>query len=141
VVVLGDRALKNFRPQWIDGFLERRRAGMGTFLDRIDIENTKLTTTGRLVAVAPGIIAQSRPGWDELTVNRCGSGASTGSLGIVYVDGFKTEVSASGRFATFRDYPPERLWAIEIYKGRNTFPAGFYDPQACLLVLIWTNRR
>ncbi len=141
VVVLGDKALRNFRPSWIDGFLERRRAGMGTFLDRIDIENSQLTTTGRLVAIAPGIIARNAMGWDELNVNRCGSGFGTGNTGIVYVDGFKTETSVTGRFVSLRDYPPERLWAVEIFKGRDTFPANFYEPNACLLVLLWTNRR
>jgi hypothetical protein len=141
VVVLGDGALKNYRPRWIDGFLERRQAGLGTFLDRIDIENSRLTSTGRLVALSPGILARSQSGWDELTVNRCGSGFGTHSTGVVFVDGVKTETSATGRFVSFRDYPPERLWAVEIYKGRNTFPTGYYEPGACLLVLLWTNRR
>lgn len=141
VVVLESSAFRNFRPTWLTGFLERRHAGMGTFLDRIDIENSRLTTTGRLVAVSPGITAHARMGWDELNVNRCGHGFGTSSTGIVYVDGFKTETSVTGRFMTLRDYPPERLWAIEIFKGRDTFPAGFYDPNACLLILLWTNRR
>lgn len=141
VVVLDSTALRNFRPRWIDGFLERRRAGLGTFLDRVEIENARAVSTGRLVATSPGIISQSRMGWDELNVNRCGSGFGTNSTGVVYVDGAKTEVSTTGRFTTFRDFPPERLWAVEIYKGRNTFPPGFYDPQACLVVLLWTNRR
>jgi hypothetical protein len=141
VVVLDSTALTNFRPRWLTGFLERRSAGMGTFLDRVDIENSRLTTTGRLVATSPGIIARSAMGWDELNVNRCGHGFGTSSTGIVYVDGFKTETSVTGRFVTLRDYPPERLWAVEIFKGRDTFPANFYDPNACLLVLLWTNRR
>lgn len=141
VVVLDSTALTNFRPRWLTGFLERRSAGLGTFLDRVDIENSRLTTTGRLVATSPGIIARNAMGWDELNVNRCGSGFGTYSTGVVYVDGFKTETSVSGRFTTFRDYPPERLWAVEIFKGRDTFPANFYDPNACLLVLLWTNRR
>lgn len=141
VVVLASTAFKNFRPRWLDEFLQRRNAGMGTFLDRIDIENSQLTTTGRLVAISPGIIARSQPGWDELNVNRCGSGFGTNSTGVIYVDGFKTETSMTGRFVTLRDYPPDRLWAVEIYKGRDTFPANFYEPNACLLVLLWTNRR
>jgi len=141
VVVLDSAAFKNTRPRWLTGFLERRTAGLGTFLDRIDIENSRLTTTGRLVAISPGIIARNAMGWDELNVNRCGSGFGTNSTGVVFVDGVKTETSVTGRFVSFRDYPPERLWAVEIYKGRNTFPNGFYEPNACLLVLLWTNRR
>lgn len=141
VVVLDSAAFKNFRPSWLTGFLERRSAGMGTFLDRIDIENSRLTTTGRLIATSPGIIARNAMGWDELNVNRCGSGFGTNSTGVVFIDGVKTETSTTGRFVSFRDYPPERLRAVEIYKGRNTFPNGYYEPNACLLVLLWTNRR
>lgn len=141
VVVLDSAAFKNFRPRWLTGFLERRSAGLGTFLDRIDIENSRFTTTGRLVAISPGIIARNAMGWDELNVNRCGSGFGTNSTGVIFVDGVKTETSTNGRFVSFRDYPPERLWAVEIYKGRNSFPNGYYEPNACLLVLLWTNRR
>ncbi|MBM3906528.1 MAG: TonB-dependent receptor plug domain-containing protein [Gemmatimonadetes bacterium] len=141
VVVLDSSALKNYRPKWIDGFLERRRGGLGTFLDRTEIENSRIATTARLVATSPGIITRSGSGWDELNVNRCGSGFGTNSTGVVYVDGVRTETSTTGRFRSFYDYPPFRVWAIEIYKGRNTFPSGFFDPDACLLVLIWTHRR
>ncbi len=141
VVVLDSAALKNYRPRWIDGFLERRRAGLGTFLDRMDIENAHAFNTGKLVATAPGVLARAGMGWDELNVNRCANGFGTNSPGIVFVDGVKTEVSTTGRFATFRDYPPERLWGVEVYKGRNTIPPGYDDLQACLVVLLWTNRR
>jgi hypothetical protein len=141
VIVLDSTTLRNYRPQWIDGFLERRRAGLGTFLDRAEIENSRLGTTARLVATSPGIFTRSGSGWDELNVNRCGSGFGTNSTGVVFVDGVRTETSRTGRFRTFYDYPPNRIRALEIYKGRNTLPAGFYDPDACLVVLIWTHRR
>lgn len=95
VVVLDSAAFRNFRPTWLTGFLERRRAGMGTFLDRVDIETSRLTTTGRLVALASGITAHARMGWDELSVNRCGHGFGTSSTGIVYVDGFKRQRAIS----------------------------------------------
>ena len=87
VVVLDTAALRNYRPQWIDDFLERRRAGLGTFLDRIDIERAHALNTGKLVATAPGVLSRSGFGWDELNVNRCGSGFGTNSKGIVFVDG------------------------------------------------------
>ncbi|MDQ8154179.1 MAG: carboxypeptidase regulatory-like domain-containing protein [Gemmatimonadota bacterium] len=141
VVLDSTKALKNYRPRWIDGFVERRRAGLGTFLDRIDIENARAYNTAKLVATAPGIMARASSGWDELNVSRCGNGFGTASKGIVYVDGFKTETSVTGRFVTFHDYPPDRLWAIEIYKGRGVIPPMYDDPQACLVVLLWTTRR
>lgn len=141
VVLDSGMALKNFRPRWIDDFLARRRGGFGTFLDRVDIENAVETTTARLLTRAAGIMAQQGIGYDELRVNRCGSGFGTYSKGIVYVDGFKTEESRTGRFVTFRDYPPERLAAVEVYRGRHGVPPAFDDPSACLVVLLWTTRR
>ncbi len=142
VVVLDSaRSLRNYRLRWIDGFIERRRAGLGTFLDRVDIENARAFNTAKLVATAPGVMARTASGWDELNVNRCGNGFGTDSKAIVYVDGFKTETSTTGRFVTFHDYSPERLAAIEVYKGRGTIPPAYDDPQACLVVLLWTNRR
>jgi len=142
VVVLDSaKALRNYRPLWIDGFVERRRAGLGTFLDRVDIENAQAFNTAKLIATAPGIMARAASGWDELNVSRCGNGFGTASKAIVYVDGFKTETSTTGRFVTFHDYSPERLAAIEVYKGRGVIPSEYDDPQACLVVLLWTNRR
>jgi len=141
VVVLDSaKALRNFRPRWLDGFMDRRRAGLGTFLDRVDIENARALSTVHLLAAATGVIPRSSMGYDELSVNRCGAGFGSYSKGIVYVDGIKTEVSTSGRFLTFRDYPPERLWAVEIFKGRGTIPPAYDDPAACLVVLLWTSR-
>lgn len=142
VVVLDSaRALQNHRPRWIDGFVERRRAGLGTFLDRVDIENSQAPSTAKLVTTAPGVTARQGFGWDDLRVNRCGNGFGTYAKGIVYVDGVKTEETTTGRFVTFSDYPPSRLWAIEIYKGRSDVPAQFDDISACFVVLLWTNRR
>ena len=141
VVLDSSKALKNYRPRWIDGFVERRRIGLGTFLDRVDIENAQAVNTAKLVAMTPGITARQGFSFDELNVNRCGNGFGTNSRGIVYVDGFRAEVSTTGRFATFTDYPPDRLWAIEVYKGRGTIPTIYDEPQACLVILLWTNRR
>lgn len=142
VVVLDSaKSLRNFRPRWIDGFVERRRMGAGTFLDRIEIESLHASSTARLIMASPGVTARQGFGYDMLNVNRCGNGFGTNSRGIVYVDGFKTEESTTGKFVTFSDYPPERLAAIEIYKGHNTIPARFDDPLACFVVLLWTTRR
>lgn len=133
--------LKNFRPKWIDGFIQRRRMGAGTFLDRVDIENAHALRTAHLVQQAPGVTSRQGFGYDELNVNRCHTGAGSSSKGIIFVDGYKTEESFTGRFATLADYSPERLSAVEIYKGHNTIPPQFDDPQACFVVLLWTTRR
>lgn len=141
VVLDSSKALKNFRPRWIDDFLSRYRAGFGTFLDRVDIENAVETSTARLLMRAAGIMVYPGVGYDELRVNRCAPGFGRYRKGIVYVDGMKAEESRTGRFVSFNDFPPQHLAAVEIYKGRNGVPPAFDDPSACLVVLLWTGRR
>ncbi|MBI5600740.1 MAG: carboxypeptidase regulatory-like domain-containing protein [Gemmatimonadetes bacterium] len=139
VVLEASKALKNFRPPWIDGFVERRRLGLGTFLDRIDIEKSHLARTANLIARAPGVTTYQGFGYDELRSPRCGMGA--GSKAMVFVDGIKMETSTNGRFVSLNDYMPAMLWGIEVFRGRGSIPPQYDDPQACLVILLWTNRR
>jgi hypothetical protein len=141
VVLDSSKALKNFRPRWIDDFLARRRAGFGTFLDRVDLENAAETSTARLLMRSSGIMVYPGVGYDELRVNRCGPGFGANKKGIVYVDGMKAEESKTGRFYSLMQFPVQYLAAIEIYKGRNGVPPAFDDPSACLVVLLWTRMR
>jgi hypothetical protein len=141
VVVLDSaKALRNFRPSWLDAFVDRRRVGLGKFLDRVDIEKARTPTTAKLLTAA-GIVVHEDMGYDVLDVHRCGGGLGPRGKGIVFVDGMKIEESRTGRFLTFAQFPPETLAAIEIYTGRLTVPAAYDDPDACLIVLLWTNRR
>jgi hypothetical protein len=139
VVLESSKALKNYRPHWIDGFVDRRRIGLGTFLDRVDIENAHLARTANLIARAPGITTYQGFGYDELRSPRCGMGS--GSKAIVFVDGIKMETSHNGRFVSLGDYMPSMLWGIEVFRGRGSIPPQYDDPQACLVILLWTNRR
>ncbi len=139
VVLESSKALKNYRPHWIDGFVDRRRVGLGTFLDRVDIENAHLARTANLIARAPGITTYQGFGYDELRSPRCGM--SSGAKAIVFVDGVKMETSYNGRFVGLADYVPSMLWGIEVFRGRGSIPPQYDDPQACLVILLWTNRR
>ncbi len=139
VVLESSKALKNYRPHWIDGFVERRRVGLGTFLDRVDIENAHAARTANLIARAGGITTYQGIGYDELHLSRCGAGAT--GKGIIFVDGIKMETSVNGRFAILGDYVPSTLWGVEIFRGRGSIPPQYDDPQACLVILLWTNRR
>ncbi|MBI2408383.1 MAG: carboxypeptidase regulatory-like domain-containing protein [Gemmatimonadetes bacterium] len=139
VVLDSTKSLKNFRPQWIDGFVERRRVGLGTFFDRLDIEHARQVHTANLLALAPGIHTRPGFGYDELTASRCGVG--TGQKAILFVDGLKTESSTNGRFYFLDSFPPETLWGIEIFRGHGTIPPQYEDPQACLVILFWTRHR
>lgn len=139
VVLESSKALKNHRPRWIDAFVDRRRVGFGTFLDRVDIENAHAARTATLIARAPGVATYQGFGYDELRTARCGSGST--SKAIIYVDGNKMETSVNGRFLILGDYAPSTLWGIEVFRGRGSIPPQYDDPQACLVILLWTNRR
>ena len=140
VVLDSSQALQNFRPQWIEEFMSRRRSGLGTFLDRVDIENSSENSTALLLMRAPGVTARTGISNDVLHVSRCGS-MSNASKGFIYLDGALAEVSGNGRFFALRDYPPSTLAAIEVFAGMNAIPEKYYDPTACLVVLLWTRRR
>ena len=137
LVLDSTKALKNYRPRWIEDFMTRRRRGMGTFLDRVQIENAAEMTTARLLTRTPGITAYSRLGTDQLQVSRC---SGSDNKGVVWVDGARAESSLSGRFSSFMEIPPERLAAIEVYRGMNEIPTEYYEPNICLVVLLWTRR-
>jgi hypothetical protein len=135
------RALKNFRPRWIDGFVDRRRMGLGTFLDRVDIERLHAVRTAYLIGRAAGIGVREGFGYDILDVSRCGAGMGGGGKAIVFVDGLKTETSTNGRFMSLAEVPPEILLGVEIYRGQGSVPPQYSDPQACLVILLWTRHR
>lgn len=141
VVVLDSaKALRNFRPSWLDAFLDRRRLGFGTFFDRIEIEDSHTSRLVHLLARVPGITATEGFGYDQLHVSRCSAVAGP-SKQILFVDGIKMETSYTGRFATLAEYLPDQVWGLEIYRGRGAIPAQYDDPQACLVILMWTNHR
>jgi hypothetical protein len=140
VVVESGKVMKNFRPSWLDGFLARRRMGLGSFFDRVDIENSHVRRLAYLLARVPGISVRETVGYDQLVVSRC-SASSGGTKSVLWVDGLRTETTYTGRFTVLSEYMPEQLWAVEVYRGRGTVPPQFDDPQACLTILLWTNSR
>jgi len=141
MVLDSSRALKNFRPRWLDGFIERRRMGLGTFLDRVEIERARAVRTSYLIAQAAGIGAREGFGADILDVSRCRAGMGGGNKAIIFVDGLKTETSTNGRFLSLGTVPPEILLGIEVYRGQGSVPPQYADPEACLVVLLWTRHR
>jgi hypothetical protein len=140
VVVESGKVIKNFRPTWLDGFLDRRRMGLGTFFDRVDIENSRVRRLVYLLAKVPGISVREAVGYDQLSSSRCDAGVVR-AKSVLWVDGIKTESTFTGRFAILSEYMPEQVWAVEVYRGRGTVPTQYDDPQACLTILLWTNSR
>jgi hypothetical protein len=115
--------------------------GLGTFLDRVEIERARAARTSYLIARAAGISAREGLGVDILDVSRCRSGIGGGNKAIIFVDGLKAETSTNGRFLSLGTVPPEILLGIEIYRGQGSVPPEYADHEACLVVLLWTRHR
>lgn len=140
VVVETGKVMKNFRPTWLDGFLDRRRMGLGSFLDRVDIENSHARRLSYLLARIPGIMIREAVGYEQVSTTRCDAGVAR-VKSVLWVDGIKTETTYNGRFTILSEYQPEQVWAVEVYRGRGSVPSQFDDPQACLTIVLWTNSR
>ncbi|MBA4071231.1 MAG: hypothetical protein C0497_05245 [Gemmatimonas sp.] len=140
VVIESSKVMKNFRPTWLDGFLDRRRMGLGSYFDRVDIENSHIRRLAYLLARVPGITVREGPGYDQVTTRRCDAGLAQ-AKSVLWVDGLKVETSYTGRFHILSEYLPEQVWAVEVYRGRSSVPSRFDDAQACLTILLWTNSR
>lgn len=139
VVLDSTKSLRNYRPYWIDGFVNRRRIGVGTFFDHMDIERSHVMRVAQLIARVPGIHLRETTGFDQLTTARCVGGSP--SMGVLWIDDVKMESTSSGRFSVLGDFQPEALAGAEVYVGRGSIPPQYDQPQACLVIVLWTTRR
>jgi outer membrane cobalamin receptor len=114
--------------------------GLGSYFDRVEIENSHVRRLAYLLARIPGISVRETVGYEQISSSRCDAGA-TRVKSVLWVDGLKTESTYTGRFMVLSEYLPEQVWAVEVYRGRGSVPSQFDDPQACLTILLWTNSR
>lgn len=149
------------------GFEERRRIGVGRFLDRVSIGRWENRRTGDMLRSVPGIDVKSRGSraWvssgravgqgqgaltrtataDVLDRADIAAGASLACYMDVYVDGAMVYNSSSLLARTkeplydVNTIPPASIEAIEVFVGPSQVPAEFNKTSAgCGVVLIWT---
>jgi hypothetical protein len=137
------------------GFFERRDAGHGVFLTAADISKMSLERAVDIFRRVSGVrVVRYSEGPGKLTYDRVASRRGSISLGNarqkgavtpgggagecfmdVYLDG--THRTDSGNSAL--DFPPERIQAIEVFRGPSEIPVQYNSTgSACGVILVWT---
>ncbi|MFL5613126.1 MAG: carboxypeptidase regulatory-like domain-containing protein [Gemmatimonadaceae bacterium] len=119
------------------GFADRKRSGMGYYLDSDQLKNRQMTQFSDMLRTVPGIRVQ--PGANGTNIISS-SRDPTGGCVTFYVDGAPWQQMTPGDLDTY--VRPEEVAALEVYNGATT-PAQFQSAgmSACTTVVIWTERR
>jgi len=119
------------------GFSDRKRSGMGYYLDEDQLKLRQTTQFSDMLRTVPGLRVQpAGDGTNVITSSR----DATGGCVTFYVDGSPWQQMTPGDLDTF--VRPEEVGALEVYSGSTT-PAQFQQPgqSGCTTVVIWTKRR
>ena len=124
-------------------FNERRRFGIGRFLDSAQFANMKGTRTSDRLAALPGIRIERGRGTEAFVTNtRVRSPGEPGSRSwcraMVWLDG----VIKLGTGINVNEFDPSIIAAVEWYAGEASVPIRFAVPQRperyCGVLVIWT---
>lgn len=151
-------------PAKLVGFYERRRSGVGRFLDRAEIAKFENRRTGDMLRMVPGITVRVGSNSKAWATNGRGSASNQGAFQRedlkevldrydilagaklacymdVYVDGTLVYNSTARQAPLFdvNSIPPEQIEAIEVYAGAAQIPAMFNRTSGgCGAMIIWT---
>ena len=119
------------------GFADRKKSGMGYYLDSDALKGRQTTQFSDMLRTVPGIRVQ--PGGNGTNVITS-SRDPTGGCVTFYVDGAPWQQMTPGDLDTY--VRPEEVAALEVYNGSTT-PPQFQQPgmTGCTTVVIWTERR
>ena len=119
------------------GFADRKKSGMGYYLDADAIKMRQTTQFSDMLRTVPGIRVQ--PGGNGTNIVTS-SRDPTGGCVTFYVDGAPWQQMTPGDLDTY--VRPEEVAALEVYNGSTT-PAQFQQAgqSGCTTVVIWTERR
>jgi hypothetical protein len=119
------------------GFADRKKTGMGYYLDADQIKMRQTTQFSDMLRTVPGIRVQpAGNGTNVVTSSR----DPTGGCVTFYVDGAPWQQMTPGDLDTY--VRPEEVAALEVYNGATTPPQFQQAGQSgCTTVVIWTERR
>ena len=119
------------------GFADRKKSGMGYYLDADALKMRQTTQFSDMLRTVPGIRVQ--PGGNGTNIVTS-SRDPTGGCVTFYVDGAPWQQMTPGDLDTY--VRPEEVAALEVYNGSTT-PAQFQQAgqSGCTTVVIWTERR
>jgi outer membrane cobalamin receptor len=146
-VRIAGRAIKV--PARYEEVYRRGARGLGTLIDREEIERSNAMEVKSLLQRIPGVLVDDR----GITFQRCQTGldglSAIGGRGAmrsvppakvqVYIDGVRMTGpnSADDAEHVLRIVPPTAIQVIEVYRGVAEIPAEFLD-DACAVIAIWT---
>ena len=109
-------------------FHERRRMGIGRFLDSAEFANTRGTRTSDRVAKLPGVLIQRGTGNNAFVTNtrqrsRGEPGSKSMCRSLVWLDGVNL-----GTEYNVNELDPTIIAAVEWYAGQASIPAKFNVP-------------
>jgi hypothetical protein len=132
-----------------DGFFQRQKLGMGTFITREQIERMNAFHTLEILRGIPGInvsIGNGDPTDADIRIPRCFGGNSKVT---VWIDG-KMQLSSTspgrdpghpGRNIDLAEHlariTPSDIEMVEIYRGASQIP-GVFHWDGCAVIAIWT---
>jgi hypothetical protein len=119
------------------GFADRKKSGMGYYLDADAIKTRQTTQFSDMLRTVPGIRVQPAGNGTNVVMS---SRDPTGGCVTFYVDGAPWQQMTPGDLDTY--VRPEEVAALEVYNGSTT-PAQFQTAgqSGCTTVVIWTERR
>jgi hypothetical protein len=134
VRVVGERA----EPAWKREFENRRRQGLGRFVDEATIARRDPSRVSDLLASLPGITI--RAAGPFVSQQQLLMRSPSGGLCVpdVIVDGQLVNISGIG-VDTF--VQASRLMGVEIYRSRALRPFEFPTLRGCGLIVLWTGDR
>ncbi|MDQ2767160.1 MAG: TonB-dependent receptor [Gemmatimonadota bacterium] len=133
--VLGEVTVQGKPTSSIPGFDDRAKRGLGTFLNRADIENRQSVLTTDLFRTIPGLSV----GFDGSNyVVQSSRSLGSGCQVAWYLDGSPFDNSSNDLDQMLR---PDDIEAIEVYKSASEVPVQFQGHDAsCGTILVWTKR-
>ena len=118
------------------GFTDRKKSGLGRYLDRAQIEEHLPQVMTDVFETMPGIQVDYSSGQPVLKGSRTAGGGCVN----YYVDGIQYKEQSPG---DINDYMrPNELEAVEVYQSSET-PGQFTTPgsSSCTTVVMWTKTR
>lgn len=137
-----------------DGFFQRQRLGLGTFISREEIERMNAFTTLEILRGIPGVSVNvgnpGYPGSADIHISRCQAIKGYRRVGktTVWIDGrmlLETESSDSGEHGQeplrlaemLARISPGNIEMVEVYRGVSEIPGQFHW-DGCAAIVIWT---
>jgi carboxypeptidase family protein/TonB-dependent receptor-like protein len=133
--VLGEVTVQGKPTSNIPGFDARAKRGLGTFLDREEIEKRQSVLTTDLFRTIPGLTV----GFDgQNYVVQSSRSLGSGCQVQWYLDGSPYDNSSNDLDQMLR---PDDIEAVEVYKSASEVPVQFQGHDAaCGTILVWTKR-